>query len=511
MLSPAIAAPAPLRDMTHLFRQCVFSMTFHSFEYLIFLPVAVALHFALPHRFRWILLLAASYVFYAAWRVDFLSLLILSTVTDYIVGRRLEAARREGERKAILCVSLGVNLGLLFVFKYIETLWNTIGRVATGVLTADTGSFSDIDIILPLGISFYTFQTLSYTIDIYRGRIRAERHLGYFALYVAFFPQLLAGPIERAGHLLREIRAPRQFNWEGVGTAYFLIVLGLAKKLVIADRLARIFAPIVEDPLQFSPLEVLLTPPATVYQYYCDLSGYADIAVGSAMLLGIRLSRNFDRPFAATSTMRFWYRWHITVTAWFRDYLLRPLAKQGSVATSRPVALMLTGLVIGLWHAPTLGWVVAGCSVGLLAIPEGKWMRWCVRNNAGPRTAPQRVLWGWAGRLYVWTIVFFLIGLPLTWGDMSTLTQVLGQIATLEAGDVLTLPAHTGKHWEGILLLFLSMSALEIWQWLDARGRASGLINALWLEARWLAATAFAIGVLVLSERGQSGFLYFKF
>ena len=486
-------------------------MTFHSFEYLVFLPIVVAFHFALAHRYRWMLLLAASYLFYAAWRVDFLSLVVISTLTDYVAGLRLEAARSARARKAILGASLLVNLGLLFAFKYAAVLWDTLGGIATGVFAADPTAFTQIDILLPLGISFYTFQTLSYTIDIYRGRIRAEPHLGYFALYVAFFPQLLAGPIERAGHLLRQIRAPRRFDWGRVGPAYFLIVLGLAKKLVIADRLARIATPIVQDPLQYSPLEVLLTPPATVYQYYCDLSGYADIALGSAMLFGIRLSRNFDRPFAASSTMRFWYRWHITVTAWFRDYLLRPLARGGSVASSRPMALMLTGLAIGLWHAPTLGWAVAGCSVGLLAVPESKWSRWRIRNDIGPRTALQRFLWEWAGRLYVWAVVFFLIGMPLTWGDIGTLTRVLGHIATLRPGDFVTQPAILAMHGQAVLLVVVAIAALEIWQWLHARGRTGRVIDALWLEVRWLAATAFAIGVLILADLSQSGFLYFRF
>ena len=486
-------------------------MTFHSFQYLVFLPVVVALHFALPHRFRWMLLLASSYLFYAAWRVDFLFLLILSTVTDYAVGLRMEAARTQNARRAILGASLLVNLGLLFVFKYTSALWDVAGQIATGLFAADPADFTHFDITLPLGISFYTFQTLSYTIDVYRGRIRAERHLGYFALYVAFFPQLLAGPIERAGHLLNELRTPRRFDWRWVGPSYFLIVLGLAKKLVIADRLARILAPIVQDPLHFSPLAVLLTPAATVYQYYCDLSGYADVALGSAMLLGIRLSRNFDRPFAASSTMRFWYRWHITVTAWFRDYLLRSLVKGGSVAASRPLALMITGLVIGLWHGPTLGWAIAGCSVGLLAIPESKWARWRIRNAIGPRTALQRFLWEWAGRLYVWTIVFFLIGMPLTWGDLGMLTRVLDHIATLRLDDILMLLAVPAVQPYTVPIVVLAIIALEIWQWLDAHGWAGRIIDALWLEVRWLSATAFAIGVLILADLSQSGFLYFKF
>jgi len=486
-------------------------MNFHSLEYLVFLPAVVALHFATPHRFRWLVLLTASYVFYAAWRVDFLWLLIISTLTDYWVGLRLEAAQTDRARKLILSASLAVNLGLLFVFKYAVALWDGIGHLATALLDADPAQFRHFDIILPLGISFYTFQTLSYTIDIYRRRIPAERHLGYFALYVAFFPQLLAGPIERASTLLRNLRARRRFDPAVIGPACFLITLGMAKKLVIADRLGQTFVSIVQNPLHFDSLLVLLTPPATVYRYYCDLSGYADIAIGSAMLFGIQLSPNFNRPFAASSTMRFWYSWHITVTAWFRDYLLRSLVKGGSIAASRPLALMITGLVIGLWHGPTLGWAIAGVSVGLLAIPESKWGRWRLRHGIRPHTAAQRFLWDWSGRLYVWGVVFFLIGMPLTWSNTEVLRHALAQIAAMQLPDTVTMGQDSKEIWRSVSRIALLVAALEIWQWQEARGWARQIAAALPLEARWLAATIFAIIVLVNANLSQDGFLYFKF
>jgi D-alanyl-lipoteichoic acid acyltransferase DltB (MBOAT superfamily) len=486
-------------------------MTFHSFQYLVFLPLIVAIHFAVPHRVRWFVLLVGSYLFYCAWRVDFALLLILSTVTDYVAGLRLEATADPRLRKTILGFSLTINLGLLFFFKYVPTLWDMLRGLAVSMGGGDASAYPALDILLPLGISFYTFQTLSYTIDIYRRRIPAERHFGFFALYVAFFPQLLAGPIERAGHLLKELRAENRFNAAWVGPALTLILLGLAKKLVIADRLGNIFEPVIREPLSHSPLEVLMTPVATVYQYYCDLSGYADMAIGSAMLLGVQLSRNFDRPFAATSTMRFWYQWHITVTAWFRDYLLRPLVRGGSVAASRVLPLMITGLVIGLWHGPTLGWAIAGCSVGLLAIPESRWTRWRIRNGIKPQGAVQRTLWDWGGRLYVWTIVFFLIGLPLTWGDIGTLGQVISHIATMgsnHSGAALSIMSAGGFR---VPLVLAAIVTLELWQWLEARGLTTRAIGALPLEFRWLLATASAVVIANLADRTQSGFLYFKF
>ncbi|MEQ5777585.1 MBOAT family protein [Thalassospira sp. NFXS8] len=486
-------------------------MEFHSLQYLVFLPSVVILHFLLPFRFRWALLLAASYFFYASWRVDFIVLLVASTLTDYIAGLCLDTIEDKIIRKFVLGVSLFVNLGLLFIFKYVDSIWVAISGVLSFLFRVDPSSLPEFDIILPLGISFYTFQTISYTIDVYRKRIKAERHLGYFALYVAFFPQLLAGPIERAAHLLSEIRANRSFDVRWITPAYFMIVMGLAKKLVIANRIGRYLAPIIADPLHYSPLEVLLTPAATVYQYYCDLSGYADIALGSAMLLGIQLNRNFDRPFAASSTMRFWYCWHITVTAWFRDYLLRPLVKGGSVAASRPLALMITGLVIGLWHGPSLGWIVAGCSVGLLAIPEGKWLRWRVRHDFKPRNSIHRFLWSWMGRLYVWIVVFFLIGLPLTWNDISILKQVIVHIINLQDNELEFVSINFETNSQTLVLLIISIIALETWQWLSARRVTERISASMFLEVRWLLATLFGVFVVIFSDLSQPGFLYFKF
>lgn len=486
-------------------------MSFHSFQYMPFLALCVVVYFLTPYRLRWVVLLTASYLFYAAWRLEFLSLIIISTLTDYVAGLRIEAARSEQERKWPLAVSLLVNLGLLFFFKYTSTLLDVAGSIYEKGFSSNAPEFTQYDILLPLGISFYTFQTLSYTIDVYCRRIPAEPHLGRFALYVAFFPQLLAGPIERAGHLLGELRARRDFDWVWIGPALFLIILGLAKKLVIADRLARILAPIIADPLSFTPVEVLLASPATVYQYYCDLSGYADIALGSAMLFGIRLSRNFDRPFASISTIRFWQRWHITVTMWFRDYLLRPLVKRRGFASSRPVAMMITGLMIGLWHAPTLGWLIAGSTVGLLATAEAHWSRWRNRTGVGPRTGTQKFAWEWAGRLYVWFIVFYLIGLPLTWGDIGTLGQVVGHIATLPVSELLVPPPILSVEGSGIRLLLVSIILLETWQWLEARGLSGRMVRSLGPELRWLSAAAFALFVLIFADLNQSGFLYFKF
>ncbi len=484
-------------------------MQFHSIDYLFFLPCVVMLYFLFPERLRWAVLLSASYLFYAAWRVEFIFLIFLSTVVDFTAALRLEHERNEKLRKAILAVSVIFNLGLLFYFKYIPSVFDGIRWGSAHLFGGDALNIPHLDIILPLGISFYTFQTMSYTIDVYRRRIPAERHLGYFALYVTFFPQLLAGPIERASHLIAQLREKKSFQWSWCGSAFFLIVLGLAKKTVIADRLSQLFNPVVLHPEGYNASTLLLTPIATVYQYYCDLSGYADIAIGSAMLFGIQLSKNFDRPFAATSTIRFWYRWHITVTSWFRDYLMRLFTGAGSVARARPVALIVTGLVIGLWHSPSLGWLIAGISVSMLAIPEIAWTHWRIRRRIRPRNTIERIVWNFGARLYVWVVIFYLIGVPLTWGTLSELTIVFNKIFTVTSSDFFNLPEVASLKLLYVLLVFITM--LEVWQWLESKGYDKSIVNALPLELKWFSVTLLIVVTMIFANITNSGFLYFGY
>ena len=483
-------------------------MQFHSFQYLMFLPSVILLYFIFPHRFRWFILLFSSYYFYAAWRIDFVFFLLISTITDFIAGLCLERTEKKNYRKLILAFSLAVNLGLLLFFKYLSTIWDGIGWGINTFLPDSSIQLSHLDIILPLGISFYTFQTLSYTIDVYRKRISAERHFGYFALYVTFFPQLLAGPIERASHLITQLRAAQVFQWSWCGSAFFLITLGLAKKTVIADRINQVFSPVISQPESYGAFILLLTPVARVYQYYCDLSGYADIAMGSALLLGIQLSKNFDRPFAATSTIRFWYRWHITVTWWFRDYLMRCFTGGGSIARVRPVALIITGLVIGLWHSPSLGWLIAGLSVSLLAIPEIAWTHWRIRRRIRPRNGLETFFWNWFGRFYVWFVVFYLIGIPLTWESFEELSVIVAKLATIDSSVFFTLD---GISLNILILLLIFVLLLEVWQWMEAKGYAKRILVALPLELRWLAGALFVMFVMVFAVVSNNGFLYFGY
>lgn len=485
-------------------------MLFHSLDYLLFLPLVAFLHFQIPHRWRWLLLLTASYLFYASWRVEFLPLLMLSTLVDYLVARGLHAVSSPKWRKALLSVSVAVNLGLLMTFKYLAAGWLLVGGTLAQAGFID--KFTPLDIILPLGISFYIFQTLSYIIDVYRGRIEPERHLGYFATYVAYFPQLLAGPIERASQLLPRLRQQRLFSGANLQLGVGLILLGFFKKLVIADRLAQLIAPVAAQPNGYTAWDVVSVPPLLMYQYYCDLSGYADIALGSSLILGIRLAKNFARPFAATSVTNFWFRWHITVTLWFRDYLLLPLAGRRSSLARRAAATLVTGLLIGLWHGAALGWLVAGISAGTMALVENRWRKWRLDHQWLPRSSWQQWAVNGAGRLYVWIIFSFVIGIPVCFGSLEALAIAWQPIAAAWMGaDAHQLNGIWNMNNPRFLVPGAAIVALELWQWLDERKIPLAMQRQLPEELIWLTYGLVALAILMFGVLDSTDFLYFKF
>ncbi len=344
-------------------------MLFNSLAFAIFLPTVLALYWRCGHRTQQRLLLVASYFFYAGWDWRFLGLIWLSTAVDFVVGRRLGVETRERQRRQLLFTSIAVNLGILGFFKY------------AGFFVASAGVFLErfglapnpplLEVILPVGISFYTFQTISYTVDVYRGRLDPERDLTTFALYVAYFPQLVAGPIERATHLLPQLRAPRpRVRTEQVMSAITLVLMGLVKKVVIADTVA----PIVDRgyggaaDLGFVPVAVAVV--GFALQVYGDFSGYTDIARGTSRLLGIELVVNFRQPHLARNVTEFWRRWHISLSDWLREYVYISLGgnRHGNARTYRNLIITMT--LGGLWHGAGWNFVLWGLIHGLILAGE---------------------------------------------------------------------------------------------------------------------------------------------
>jgi alginate O-acetyltransferase complex protein AlgI len=343
-------------------------MLFNSSQYLLFLPLVVMAYFLIPHRFRWILLLAASYYFYACWRLEYLFLIAGTTLIDYGMGLAIARTTQRPRRLLFLCTSLTINLTLLFVFKYFDFFSHSI-RAAFDAVNV-TIAAPELNLLLPVGISFYTFQSIAYVVEVYRGKVQPERHLGLFAAYISFFPQLVAGPIERPYHLLPQFHERHRPDFQRMTRALNLIALGFFKKVVIADRCAvyveEVFSLSAEWGFWATALGVVLF----AFQIYCDFSGYSDIAIGSARLMGFDLMQNFDRPYRARSISEFWRRWHISLSTWFRDYVYLPLGGNRRSPLRNHLNVMLTFLASGLWHGANWTFVIWGAFHGALLVCE---------------------------------------------------------------------------------------------------------------------------------------------
>lgn len=326
-------------------------MLFNSLTYWVFLPIITLLYFIVKHKYRWVILLIASYIFYMTWRMEYALLILFSTAVDYWVGIQMEKRSKE-ERKPFLILSLVANLGLLIFYKYLNFL-NEVLQDVFGWVNVDY-NIPELNILLPVGISFYTFQTLSYTIDIYRGDRKAEKHFGIFALYVSFFPQLVAGPIERSTTFLPQLYEKHLLKLQPIVDGGKLIVWGLFKKMIIGDHLAIFVNNVYGQPEEYSGNMLVLATYAFTVQVYCDFSGYTDIAIGSAKVFGFSLSNNFDRPLFASSISKLWRKWHMSLTQWIRDYFYTPLMNRVKTEFGSYLILYLVLIVIGIWHG--VGW-----------------------------------------------------------------------------------------------------------------------------------------------------------
>ncbi len=341
-------------------------MLFNSLHFLIFFPIVTAVYFSIPHKYRWILLLISSYYFYMSWKAEYVILIIISTLIDYIAGIIIYNSKTQRRKNLFLWLSLLSNLGLLFTFKYFNFFSDSL-RTILQQFSIQLDPIT-LKVLLPVGISFYTFQTISYTIDVYRGEIKPQKHIGIFALYVSYFPQLVAGPIERAKNLLPQFFEKHYFDYKRVTDGLKLMLWGFFKKVVIADRLAIIVNTIYATPTDYNGIPLILATVFFAFQIYCDFSGYSDIAIGSAQIMGIRLMDNFNRPYFSKSISEFWKRWHISLSSWFKDYLYIPLGGN-RVSTSRwYFNLFVTFLVSGLWHGANLTFVIWGALHGFYVI-----------------------------------------------------------------------------------------------------------------------------------------------
>lgn len=346
-------------------------MLFNSVTYFYFFIIVFVLYwFVLDKSYKWqnILLFAASYCFYGWWDVRFLVLIFISSIVDFFLGRAIYFQTDQKHKRRLLWLCMLINLGMLGFFKYFNFFIDSFSSLLTQI--GFQPNIQTLQIILPVGISFYTFQSLSYSIDIYRDKLKPTNDFVSFMTFVSFFPQLVAGPIERASHLLPQFLAKRKFNHEQMVSGLRFILFGLFKKMVIADRLAYFVGHIYESPEKYDGTVILAATILFGFQIYCDFSGYSDIAIGSARLLGFDLMQNFRTPYLAKSFKDFWHRWHISLSSWFRDYVYIPLG--GShVSQGRWVFnILLTFTLSGLWHGAALSFVIWGFLHGVFLVME---------------------------------------------------------------------------------------------------------------------------------------------
>ena len=358
-------------------------MLLNSFGYAVFLPIISLLHWITPRKWRWALLLAASCFFYATWGPEYIVVLLLTIVISYYAALYMERAVKQRGRsangkknrgaspsaKTVLVLSIIFCAGLLFFFKYLNFFSENVAALLQR-FSIPMQPFT-LRLALPIGISFYLFQTISYLVDVYKGKIPAERHFGIYAVYISFFPKVMQGPIERGESLLPQLQKPRRFHYGQASYGIKLMAWGFFKKLVLADGLSIYVSQVYDNLSSYTGFSLMLATFFYAIQLYCDFSGYTDIALGSAGILGIRLSPNFRSPYFASSIKDFWGRWHISLSSWLRDYIYIPLGGSRVGRVRHALNIMITFLVSGLWHGASWNYVLWGGIHGALQIIEG--------------------------------------------------------------------------------------------------------------------------------------------
>lgn len=489
-------------------------MLFNSFEFLVFFPVVVVIYFLLPHRHRWLHLLISSCVFYAAFIPVYLLILAFTIVIDYIAGIMI-AASSGRRRKLYLILSIVANVTILAVFKYYNFFIENINTFIHQ-LGFSTYDIPYLNIILPIGLSFHTFQAMSYTIEVYRGNQQPERHFGIYALYVMFFPQLVAGPIERPQNLLHQFHERKWFNNSNVVSGLRLMMWGLFKKAVIADRLAIVSDPVFNNPQEFTPLALVIATFFFCFQIFCDFSGYSDMAIGAARVMGFKLMKNFDKPYHSKSISEFWSRWHISLSTWFRDYLYISL---GGSRVSIPrwyFNLFFVFLVSGFWHGANWTFIVWGALHGfylIFAIVSKKY-----RDNLARLTGLKSLPWLHNSLQVLTTFFLVLIGWVFFRANsveeafyiLAQFPKVLQQIP--ELNQVFTLlGSNFPMGMYDIVLSFLLIFLMEMFHFIQERKNIVHLFEKQPAFIRWGVYYAAILVIIYFGVFENRQFIYFQF
>ena len=489
-------------------------MLFNSINYLLFFVVVFVVHFALPHRFRYLFLLAASYFFYMCWNASYALLMVTSTLVTYLSGLLIQKYHDAENRRAMkLCVAVSfiVNLAILCFFKYINFLLININELFH--LFGSAQSFGMVNVLLPVGISFYTFQALGYTVDVYRQDIKAEPNVCKYALFVSFFPQLVAGPIERSVNLLPQIDIPKKFDIEKARKGLTLIAWGLFMKMVIADQLSLVVNPIYDRYAEHSGIALIIATVLFAFQIYCDFAAYSYIAVGSGKILGFEFMENFRSPYFATSVADFWRRWHISLSTWFADYLYIPLGGNRKGLLRKYANTMLVFLVSGFWHGADWSFVIWGVLNGLLVV-GGDILRSLRKQKTNQPESKSRVF-------FKRTVTFLLMN--GTWvffraNNVQSAFEIFEKIATdLSLHSLFSVGIFS--LWPNTRVLFTACCAVAALLFVDSM-RNRGTIWDEWLARqggfiRWSVYMGLLFSIILFGVYGKifanTQFIYFQF
>ena len=498
-------------------------MLFNSIDFLIFFPIVVTVYFVIPQKVKTIWLLAARYYFYMSWNAKYAILIITSTIITYVSGlliekvkrAELEALRKEKYLKAVVACSFILNLGILFYFKYINFALNTLGKLL-GLLRISV-KMPAFDILLPVGISFYTFQALSYTMDVYRGEIYAEKNFLKYALFVSFFPQLVAGPIERSKNLIRQLSVPGKFDFDNFREGILLMIWGYFLKIVLADRIALYVDAVYKDHATYGGWYLIVATVLFAIQIYCDFGGYSVIAMGAARVLGIKLMENFDAPYISFSVAQFWRKWHISLTSWFKDYLYIPLGGNRKGKLRKYINIMIVFLVSGLWHGASFSFIIWGGLNGFYQIaaevlmPARERVRKLLKINAG-------ALWY---KLLQGIGTFVLVDLAWVFFRASGAREALSIIRQMITADNFYILLdgslyNCGLDLPNFVLMILGIALLGAADCLKNKGiRIRDVILRQMYPVRWAVYTFAILAVLVFGIWGpafdKASFIYFQF
>ncbi len=501
-------------------------MLFNTVQYLIFLPIVVLIYYVLPPKVRYLWLLAASYYFYMQWNPVYILLLFTATAITFVGGRIIEniktkvkAAETEAEAdkykasmKRVLVICLLICLGILGVYKYADFAVECLNLLLRPLHRTVEYRF---DILLPVGISFYTLQSLGYLIDVYRDDIYAERNFLKYALFVSFFPQLVAGPIERSKNLLVQLQTPHKFEWDNFKKGMLLVLYGMFLKIVIADRAAMIVKTVFADTATYSGFYIIVAASFFSFEIYCDFYGYSTIAKGTALMMGYHLMDNFNAPYFSLGVQEFWRRWHISLCTWLRDYLYFPLGGSRKGRVRKEVNFLIIFAISGLWHGPSFAYICWGFLSGLFQVIADVYQA-ILKKFGIVRKAPN---FGKRFFLRIWTFILITFaGIFFCAGDMPTSLAVMKNLTRLDNWTIFFNGSlfNLGVARNYMLVLILSIVVLMLVDYIKYKGRdAAELVLSQNLLFQLFVVVTLVFVILLYGVYGTiydvNQFVYFQF